>query len=91
MSITAAPESERDKGRSCVRFLLEGNDAMGADPFDTLVPWYEEDVRVTLLAGDIKVEDCRLRECSLDLSSKRLYFTLYTPFSAQEVRHWFDV
>ena len=73
-----------------MRFLLEGTDAMGAKPFDILVPWYEDETSLSLLVDDnTPVKGCSLRECSMDLSQKRLYVTLYTPFPAQEVRHWF--
>ncbi len=92
IGVTVAPETERGKGRSCVRFMLQGDNAMGAEPFNKLALWHEEDKTITLLVDDLTpVEGCRLRECSLDMSEKRLYITLYTQYSAQDVRSWFGV
>ena len=92
IGITVAAKTERGKGRSCVRFLLEGDNAMGAEPFNTLILWHEEAETITLLVDDMTpVKDCLLRECNLDMSQRRLYITLYTPYSAQEVRGWFGV
>ena len=64
---------------------------MGREPFDTLSSWHSDHSSVTLEVSDLeKVEGCLLRECSLNLSARRLYVQIYTPFSAQEVRHWFE-
>ena len=91
IEVSATASTEKQKGASRVRFMLEGKDAMGHEPFDSLVKWYTEETRLTLLLGDNDpVECCSLRECNLDMSAKRLLVTVYTKFSAQEVRHWFD-
>ena len=88
--ISVSGETERQKGRSTVRFVLIEDNMMRAEPYDTLALWFEEDAEVTLLVEGInKVGGCRLRECSLDLERRRMYVEIYTPYSAQEVRHWF--
>ena len=89
--ISATASTEKQKGASQVRFVLVGKDAMGHEPFDSLVKWYIEETHLTLLLGDNDpIEGCSLRECSLNMSAQQLYITVYTKFPAQEVRHWFD-
>ena len=69
IGISATASTERGKGHSTVRFLLEGPDAMGAKPFDVLVSWYEDGTSLSLLIEDnTPVKDCSLRECRMDLS-----------------------
>ena len=64
---------------------------MKAEPFDTLTEWKDEQTIFSLFLNDgPPVERCSLRECSLDLSQQRLYITIYTPYPAQQVRHWFE-
>ena len=88
IGISAAAKTEREKGSSTVRFRLDGKDAKGA--FDILTQWHEEETLVTLEFEDMApVDKCTLRECRLNLSQQELYVTVYTRFTAQEVRHWF--
>lgn len=92
IGITTTATTERDMGRSSVRFVLYGTDAIGEDPYKTLSEWQWEDNRNLALhiGNHDPIDKCSLRECSLDLQQSRLYVEVYTPFPAQEVRHWFD-
>ena len=92
IGITGTADTEREKGKSTIRFLLEGSYALGKEPFDTLSGWqWEDNTELSLHIGKSEpIGKCSLRECTLDLSKTRLYVQVYTPFRAQEVRHWFD-
>ena len=92
IGVASAAATERQGNReSTVRFMLEGSAAMGAEPFNTLSEWHYEGREVTLLVeGAIPIGGCSLRECSLDMDTRRLYITVYTPERAQVVRHWFE-
>ena len=91
IGITPTAKTERDKGASVIRFMLEGDVVKEREPFDQLATWYFEGTELTLQAvASGKVDGCTLRECNLDLSSSRLYVSIYTTFPAQQVRHWFE-
>ena len=90
ISVSASAPTENKKGESTVRFLMEGDDAMGSEPFRTLTEWHADATPVSLLIDDLlPVSACLLRECSLSLASRRLSIQVYTPVSAQQLRHWF--
>ena len=92
IGISASAKTERDRGESTVRFLVQGDDAMGENPFKTLSPWHYDGVPLTLGMDDLAaVGDCRLRECTLNPSTRSLYVQVYTRFPAQQVRHWLNV
>ena len=91
INVSTSAKTEKQRGASTIRFLLEGDVVMGADPFDTLSLWEDEDKSFALEVADWKVQECFIRECSLDPSTQRLYVTIYTSYPAQEVRHWFEV
>ena len=90
IGITPTATNERAKGKSVIRFQLQGDIVKRTNPFDQLSDWYSSESKLTLKGEDIgTIEECLLRECNLDLSQSRLYVSIYTPFPAQQVRHWF--
>ena len=90
IGVSASAQTERSRGYSTIRFLLEGDEAMGNEPFATLSSWDFDETPVILEVANLpKVEGCSFRECSLDMWARRLYVQIYTPFRAQEVQHWF--
>ena len=73
--------------------LLELLDLVVAgELFGSVSDWLQEDAMVGLKVDDLElVEDCKVRECNLDISSRTLYIQLFVPFTAQEVRGWFMI
>ena len=62
------------------------------EPFGSVSDWLQEDAMVGLKVDDLElVEDCKVRECNLDISSRTLYIQLFVPFTAQKVRGWFMI
>ena len=92
IGITATGMSERSHGRATVRFQLKDENALGVGPFGSVSDWLQEDAMVGLKVDDLElVEDCKVRECNLDISSRTLSIQLFVPFTAQEVRGWFMI
>ena len=90
INLTSTPGSEKRYGESRIRFELRDEDAMGAEPFDSLNRWRDDGTPVFLKIDDLaEVGNCLLRECNLDMRNRRLYITLYTPHGVQDVRGWF--
>ena len=90
MSVTVTASTERDKGLSVVGFLLEGEEVLEVEPFDSLARWHFESSELTFRSESSgEIEGCSIRECRLDLRHLNLYVGIYTPFPAQQVRHWF--
>ena len=90
IGISATAETERRYGRATIRFLLRDKNALGVEPFGSVSDWFEDDAMVDLKIDDLElVKGCKVRECSLNISSGDLYIQLFVPFTAQEVRGWF--
>ena len=90
IGISSTAQSERHSGEAMIRFQLKGDDAMGAQPFDSIIAWQEENANFALETDELAaIEGCLVRECSLDISNRALYIQLFVPVSAQQLRHWF--
>ena len=90
IGISATAHTEREKGKSTIRFLMGREEAGGEEPFNTLTEWYEAGKTFTLITEDeIKFEDCSLRECNWDPSHGNLYVQIYTTESAQAMKRQF--
>ena len=90
IGISATAETERRDGRATIRFLLKDQNALGVEPFSAVSDWFEDGAMVDLKIDDLElVKGCKVRECSLSISSGDLYIQLFVPFAAQEVRSWF--
>ena len=88
--ISATAETERRNGRATIRFRLKDQNALGVEPFGSVSDWFEDGAMVGLKIDDLAlVEGCKIRECNLNVSSRRLHIELFVPFAAQEVRGWF--
>ena len=104
IGISPTALSERQHGESVIRFRLAGDAAMGAEPYDSVVAWYQEDTKFSLELeevdakmgssflelGDAGKGECSVRECDLNIESRTLYISIYVPSPAQQVRHWFS-
>ena len=96
IGVTSTAPTERAKGKSVIRFTFTGDYVLKKEvPYDQLAAWHFEGTALTLQGEDIgTVAGCTLRECDLQITlsgndPSRFYLSIYTPFSAQEVRHWF--
>ena len=90
ISISSTAQSERQAGEATIRFRLNGDNAMGAQPFDSIIVWQEENAKLALETDELDtIEGCLVRECSLDISTRTLYIQLFVPVPAQQLRHWF--
>lgn len=91
ISITATALNERHKGRSDIRFILSSEAVQEKKHYDTLLGWYADEARFTIESEATgKVENCMLRECSLDLESDAFRIQIYLPLLPQQVRQWFS-
>lgn len=87
---TVGDPTERDKGLSTMRFRLEGKDAIAEQPLGFLSELLEANETACLLMASMRpIDGCKIRECSLDLSSRVLNVQLYLPIPVQQVRGWF--
>ena len=89
IGISATAGSERRYGGATIRFLLKDQNALGVEPFGSVSDWFEDGAMVGLKIDDLElVKACKVRECSLNISSPRLHIVLFAPFAAQEIWGW---
>lgn len=53
IGISSTAQSERQAGEATIRFQLKGDDAMGAQPFDSIVSWQEESAKIALETDEL--------------------------------------
>ena len=90
IGIAVAGQTERHKGEATIRFRLRDENALGEEPYGSVVAWQYEDAKFALVAPGLEpIEGCSVRECNLNIENRDLYIQIYVPRPAQQVRHWF--
>ena len=90
IGIAPTAPTERSNGEARIRFRLRGENAMGEEPYGSVVAWQYEEAKFALVAPGLEsIEGCSVRGCHLDIENRDLYIELFVPFPAQQVRHWF--
>ncbi len=92
IGVAPTPSTERDRGRSIIRFLVEDERNLRGWGLDSLLGWYYDDMEIILnVSGwESEVFPVYLREVNLDPSTHKLYVSIVTPHAMQEVAGWFD-
>ena len=84
VGISASAQTERQKGESTIRFVIDGE--IAAKLFNALTHWHYdgEEVDLAIVEANLIIKST-FRECSLDPSTRRLYVQFYTPYRAEEL------
>ena len=90
IGITATATTERRNGESVVRFAFGEKDDRARELFRKLSPWHKFLKEfVVEIEGEPIISPCSLRECSFDPHTEKLYISIYTPVSAENILDWF--
>ena len=87
IGLSATGQAEEVFGQSRIRFTANGIGTLEEHLFDVLSDAYQQSQRFKISIADVTdLEDCMVRECSLDPFGGNIHLEIFTPLPAKDLR-----